>query len=302
MKAKKCWKAHNKQYGYNIDGYRPLYTDSFLWDYSKKKPDLVEAYLFHRELSKRYEGKKDNWGYCPDHTRKNNSLYCTLAKDLAHGMKPIIQGIIAMGYEVGEYLTGGQLSFYFEQDPPPGYDHWNIRIELHFTKNYLTIGRVKYNKDRKNFFIDGNLPIEQYLSRLHQILKNQFTNDGFFGQTRKLHKVALYELIELYKANQEIIKRQEENYTAWSDWQMIENHLLKRLRKKNNIILVNEDKIETEYPRLSKKRYKKLTKINTRASYITYSDLEAEASMQGEELDDTNLEEIFYSVCEDLNC
>ena len=304
MKAKRCWKAFNGQYGNGINSQASIYRQP---DWGKKPNEIAwEAYHNTRTaLKTRYDehNLKNDYRYKIDTTWKSNSIHYRFAQDLKYGMRPILQGIEKMGYKPAGYPILGDIYWYhYYPSHKDGITPSLTRIELHFRKNYLTIQHSNYQKQDKKFYIDGNLPIEKYLAEIQRIMRNQFLNVGQWGKARQYQEKPLYELLEMYRTIKVRTSRNNAEYNPHLDYTMIEQHLIRRLRKKNNIILVNEDKIEKEYPELSKKRYKKLTKVNTRAKYITYADLESEAWTRGQELDDTNLEEIFFDVCDDLGC
>ena len=166
-----------------------------------------------------------------------------------------------------------------------------IRIEIDYLFNssktifYYPKSKLIYNKD--NIL---KLAIE-HIEKKYYYPKGLFKSIQLYKNCNKQDAIDFYKNFVCPTAR----KRISQKYLSY-DSDQTNKAILRRLRDKNNINLINSLDVISDYSKLKSSNYKKPTKVNSRLINLTYQDIEDYCYYEGIEVDEESIFECIDAI------
>jgi hypothetical protein len=176
---------------------------------------------------------------------------------------------------------------------------WHIKFSI---RNFYFLSDCEYSKGslitEKYFSIVAPGNMELTKSNIEKVVFNWIDKNILFpiGCFRTVQESTL-KCKELIKENyREFIKSRYSGKLKAYDQTDVEKSLMRRLRRKNNIVLDDSYNIEKDYQKLKTTFYKKLTPVRSKMINLTYSDIEEFCYSEGKEVEEESIFEAIEAI------
>jgi hypothetical protein len=254
---------------------------------------------FYLELCNKYEERIYNW-------RSRHFLF-NFGDGIKYEVTPAGNFIYGAAHRYLERFLGHEPCSYYSKEPIEiGSRYFTTelsdfaRVETGLSGVWCVIGDCPFIENGRRsyrFKVNTHEPLStgQVVPIAKAGIERLLYPEGILRDIQVRERCTKGDVARWYK----ILKPDIRKAQAFS-WTKCHKAMLRRLRKKHNIILVNsyEGDIKADYSQAIRcGRYNKPTKVNARAWHITYCDIEQWCDGEGVEVDEDTILEAYDELC-----